>query len=144
VSFVSNIIAGRGILVAAAAGNDSWALPISQLKPAQLPARDELVVGVQASNIGGGRACFSNRGDIAAPGCGLLSLAIPHPPKNPFGYVYWAGTSFAAALVSGLAALLSEVTPWNPGALTSQMHGDATPSGDITLPGGIARVPDGL
>jgi len=144
VSEIARRIARSDILVAAAAGNDSWALPISQIKSAQLPARDDLIIGVQASNIGGARACFSNRGDIAAPGCGLLSLAIKDPSDNPCGYAYWAGTSFATPLVSGLAALMLEHDNWDLGAVVNNMHQAATASSDATLPEGIATIPDGL
>lgn len=54
------------VVVVAAAGNDSANLTA----PAgpQLPAALDTVIGVAASNAFDERGCFSNRGDIAAPG----------------------------------------------------------------------------
>lgn len=89
------------------------------------------LIGVAASSrpgIANGtpreRSCFSNQGEVSAPGgnggerpgecqqliatcdedCeyGVLSLSI----SSPSGYTYWNGTSFAAPLVSGQAAVL--------------------------------------
>jgi subtilisin family serine protease len=51
--------------VVAAAGNDSVA-DIMRL-PAELPAAYDQVLGVAGSTIENGPACFSNRGDVAAP-----------------------------------------------------------------------------
>lgn len=55
-----------GIVVVAAAGNDSANLP--QPEPANLPANWGPIIGVAGSNQQLGRGCFSNRGDLAAPG----------------------------------------------------------------------------
>lgn len=56
----------RGAVVVAAAGNEScpWQKPFSP----QLPAAYPSVIGVSASNIQRQRSCFSNWGDVAAPG----------------------------------------------------------------------------
>lgn len=54
------------VVVVAAAGNDSANL--STPEGAQLPAALDSVMGVAASNIFDERGCFSNQGDIAAPG----------------------------------------------------------------------------
>jgi subtilisin family serine protease len=56
----------RGALVVAAAGNDSFIEP-KALSP-QLPAAYPYVIGVSASNVSRERACFSNWGDVSAPG----------------------------------------------------------------------------
>jgi len=128
--------------VVAASGNDS-AKSIPPLD-AQRPASWNSTVGVAASNMGGKLACFSNDGEIAAPGgdgegaspvckqvihkcveadehqtqavadyegCrfALISLSL----NSDVGYSFWNGTSFAAPLVSGVAALILEAQgPW--------------------------------
>lgn len=102
----------------AAAGNGS--LGDSNRRQADIPAVWDGVLGVAASDQDGNYACYSNQGNVLAPGgkgnehcqpawdqcsdpnCayGLISTVTSKP-----GYAYWAGTSFATPLTSGLAAL---------------------------------------
>ena len=56
----------EGSTVVAAAGNDSFDQAIAG--EAEIPANDRPVIGVAASNADGQRSCFSNQGDLAAPG----------------------------------------------------------------------------
>ena len=108
----------QNIITIAAAGNESSAE--SAPLPAAYPARWDFVIGVAASNRQQSRACFSNQGDLLAPGgdgdhrclpnlgrckdgdCpyALISLDV----ASYTGYSYGVGTSFAAPLVAGLAA----------------------------------------
>lgn len=122
----------HGAIIVAASGNDSAQQPIQ--KPPQAPASFDFVIGVGASNYQGGYSCFSNKGNVLAPGgdnepsCESIPYAelddVTKRRTSVIGYVketspeteyaYWKGSSFAAPLVSGLAALLIEKTECNP------------------------------
>ena len=151
---------GLKIPVVAAAGNDGNADAM------QLPASYATVVGVAASNAPRGRACFSNRGDVAAPGgegrgkscapaiaqctadcaAGIVGLAMIGDPKVDTGYIYWTGTSFAAPLTSGAAALVVDQRngSTSAGQVTEQIYGGAVapllPPADTTLGAGIISL----
>jgi subtilisin family serine protease len=89
--------AARGVILVAAVGNRNTL--VSSTFPASHPA----VIGVAATNRDDRKAKFSNHGSavkVAAPGDGLIST-------YPAGlYAGIGGTSFAAAMVSGEAALV--------------------------------------
>jgi subtilisin family serine protease len=94
--------AKRGIILIAAAGN---AGPKS---PPLYPAADRNVIAVGATDATDKLFQASNRGKhlaLAAPGVDLL---LPSPDEK---YQVASGTSFAAAYVSGLAALIVERNP---------------------------------
>ncbi|OGO39866.1 MAG: hypothetical protein A2147_05625 [Chloroflexi bacterium RBG_16_57_8] len=85
----------RGVLVIAAAGNDAGDTPV-------YPAYYPNVIAVSATGRADELAPLSNHGDwvdFAAPGLSIYSTL----PGSRYGYE--TGTSFAAACVSGLAAL---------------------------------------
>ena len=86
----------QAVLVAAA-GNDGRSISNSPSFPAALP----WVLGVEASNPQDGPAWFTNTGyEVRAPGVGIYSTL---PGDN---YAPWSGTSMAAPVVSGIAALM--------------------------------------
>jgi subtilisin family serine protease len=94
--------AARGIVLVAAAGN---AGPNS---PPLYPAADSHVIAVSATDSADRLFPGSNRGAqiaVAAPGVDIL---MPAPDDK---YQVKSGTSFAAAYVSGLAALLIDRNP---------------------------------
>ena len=102
----------HGVLVVAAAGNggqDMDNLPGGEIMiPAGLPHENILAVG--ASTDRDRIAEFSNYGeslDLFAPGQEILTTAGVGLPQ----YVYIDGTSFAAPIVSGVAALLLSHDP---------------------------------
>jgi hypothetical protein len=92
----------HGVVCVAAAGNEGQ-------QEVVFPAGFANVIGVGSTNPTDGRSVFSNYGVpsvfMAAPGEALIA---PYPGNNYAGV--W-GTSFSSALVSGTAALLSQLSP---------------------------------
>jgi subtilisin family serine protease len=151
---------GFGVVVVAAAGNDGDTAAM------QLPASYSTVIGVAASSALRGRGCFSNRGDVGAPGgdgsapgctpaieqctrdcaAGVISLAAIDDPKSDTGYAYWAGTSFAAPIASGAAALAIDQHngATDPTQVAGQLYAGALPPNlppaDDTLGAGIINL----
>jgi hypothetical protein len=91
----------KGCILIAAAGNNNSDQNI-------YPAAFEKVIAVAATDENDQKAYFSNYGewvDIAAPGVNIYSTAYPNI------YNYRNGTSFSAAYVSGMAALIKSRFP---------------------------------
>ncbi len=108
----------KGILVVAASGNDTAEvqdLDNSSLYPVCFagPHGENIILGVAASDGLDQRASFSSIGtsciDITAPGTGFFTTTAFNPASpDALGEYYsdgWSGTSVAAPLVSGVAAL---------------------------------------
>ncbi len=159
----------EGAVIVAAAGNESAGL--SSPLPPQIPAAYEFVIGAEASNANGDRACFSNAGDVLAPGgeggtvgtqpcastvedcsgdCdGAVISLVLFPPKAdaywPTHYGYWSGTSFSAPLVSGLAALTLQAGAKPAGADGVSATAWPNPVSVTTaIHCGIVPTPDGV
>jgi len=95
----------QGVITITAAGNDGSQAPV-------YPAYYEKCITVAATKPDDTLAPLSNYGDwvdVAAPGFNIYSTM----PGDSYGYK--TGTSFATAYVSGLAALLFDVTTDNNG-----------------------------
>ncbi len=107
----------RGVVLVAAAGNDG------PRAPAPYPAADPNVIAVTATDVDDRLLDVSNRGRhvaIAAPGVDIL---VPAPGAR---YQIATGTSFAAAHVSGIAALLIARDPrLTPDAVRSALLANA-------------------
>jgi hypothetical protein len=99
----------RGVVLVAAAGNDGTT-------NAHYPAAYANVIAVAASDSSGGKASFSTYGswvEVAAPGVSIVAPVA----YNALGagtntsYASMSGTSMAAPIVSGLAALCISANP---------------------------------
>ena len=89
---------GKGAVLVAAAGNSGVDTPF-------YPAGYGEVIGVAATDEADVRYSWSNHGDwvqVAAPGCNTA--------PRPGGYIEFCGTSSAAPIVSGIAALALSLT----------------------------------
>ena len=114
-----------GPVIVAAAGNDGSS------GVDEYPARERVkgLIAVGASNDTKHLAQFSNFGawvQIAGPGEGITS-AVPQS-ATPGGYAVWSGTSMAAPLVAGAAALLrSAQKTLPPRDVVTRLIATATP-----------------
>lgn len=100
----------NGVLIVASAGNDRKALPT-------YPCAYEGVLCVGAVTNTGAMSIYSNSGgltDLLAPGDGIISL-YPLSVESQFlrlqGYEMLTGTSQAAPIISGVAAVVRSVFP---------------------------------
>jgi subtilisin family serine protease len=150
-----------GALVVAASGNDSGEGMAPQDRPALYP----FVLGVAATTPDDARACYSNPGDVAAPGgdggddgshpcapiarlvcsdadCANGLMSIVTGTTAPLtGYAYWAGTSFATPLVSALAALIWAKDPGlTADDITTVISSRAIQVGDSALGAGVSNA----
>jgi serine protease len=102
----------QGVVVVAAAGNGSADTP-------NYPAACPGAVSVAATDTNGDFAYFSSYGrwvSLAAPGIDILST------RSDNSFAIASGTSFAAPIVSAVAALVAAQHPdWSPGQVGTQL-----------------------
>jgi type VII secretion-associated serine protease mycosin len=114
----------RNVLLVAAVGNRDDQGPVPSF-----PASYDGVLGVGSIDIDGVRAQGSQVGpyvDLVAPGEDVVGAS------RVAGHHYWAGTSFAAPFVSGVAALVRAAHP----ELTAQEVADRLVATADPAPGG--------
>lgn len=108
-----------GVVVVAAAGNNSEDLSKNPLYPACFKGskNENIIITVSSTDTLDQRAYFSAYGsacvDISAPGISFFSTYFYDlkNEKNKDYEGYWSGTSMSAAVVSGALALIKEANP---------------------------------
>jgi len=110
----------RGVVLVAAVGNDG---SVGVRYPAAFPE----VIAVGATNSSDQHVTSSNPGpevDVAAPGVAVLSTGFSDFTHTAPTVLAFSGTSFSAALVTGLAALIVSRDPsLTPRSVSSLIEG---------------------
>jgi subtilisin family serine protease len=118
-----DVLQAQNVLIVAAAGNDAnW----EQRPAARYPAAFDCVIGVGALERDHDLAVYTNVADAPAsqgfvtiggdahngkalPHTGMLGIyigAFPNGQRSTTGWAWWAGTSFAAPVISGSLTML--------------------------------------
>ena len=114
-----------GVIIVAAAGNEGDTEQGGNLNVhPEYPvcyrgaANEQIVIGVSALDVRGKRSSFTNYGSecisLSAPGENFYLPQVYRPSSAGFQQAYgsgWSGSSLAAPLVSGVAALMASMSP---------------------------------
>ena len=142
-----------GMVIVAAAGNES---DEGGALGAKVPAAYPFTLAVAGANSADNRACFSHRGDIAAGSGEALEEGDCNPPmlsESLRGWsieddeqLLWSGTSFAAPLVSGAAALVMDKrgTANDPSTIAQILYDTARDVGEDDFGSGILNIGDAI
>jgi serine protease len=112
----------RNVLVIASAGNGGT-------NTVSCPACDPLAISVGALNWQDGLSYYTNTGsglDLTAPGGEMYSNTTDESgiySSVPGGYAYYQGTSMAAPVVTGIAAIVASQTGLRGSALRARLEG---------------------
>ena len=126
----------KGVLVVCAAGNNGLVLGGAMVySPGSYASELNNVINVAASDLSDKMTTFSNRGAVTltAPGAYLYSSV-------PWGWTYKSGTSMAASLVSGAAALVAAADPGLSAAAIRQRLVDTVDTPVTLTQGGAGRL----
>jgi subtilisin family serine protease len=109
----------KGCVVVAAAGN-GFAVSgngknLNILKNSPVCDDSDMVLGVSSVDKSGIKSVFADYGsncvDIVAPGENILSTSLPYYNDDASYFYFGDGTSFSAAVVSGVASLMKSFNP---------------------------------
>jgi serine protease AprX len=150
ISWAAESAVRMGILVVASAGNggaqptlanpayDSWVLAVGA---ADTKGTDSLSDDSVASFSARPTAASARTVDLVAPGIGIVAPGVVHSYLSDTypaarvgnGFLRGSGTSQAAAVVSGAAALLAQERPtWGPDRIKETLRATATPLAGAT------------
>ena len=113
----------KGVIIVAAAGNETTGQPVNLNETPNYPIcldedEENFIIGVAAIDNADHKTLFSDYGsncvDITAPGMRIYGPLVYNPNYQDFKEYYggyWSGTSIAAPMVSGLAALVWSINP---------------------------------
>ena len=102
----------RGILIVAAAGNEGIDTDKALISPVCNDGSSDMVLGVGSLDKYNVRSEWSNRGgcvDVYFAGEGIVATGLPQYDGGY--YIEVSGTSYAAAMASGLAAIILAAEP---------------------------------
>lgn len=130
---VINAIWDEDVLIVASAGSESSDVPI-------YPAAYDNVIAAAATDADDHLAPFSGYGswvDLCAPGTNILTT------ETHSGFANYSGTSFSAAMVSGLAGLIRAWYPSMTNAQVEDLIKSTTENIDSLNPGHIGQMGTG-